>query len=149
MINQSPYLDLRFNEKEIPFGEIEEIDNNRIPISEKEKEMWEKSDELGYYYKDNGKGNGERMFGFFYKMMKNRVSKTIIGGGCYALQDIPYKLNKNEICKISSFPSDYNFLNQNVYTICGMSVPPIMIANIADRIYDKWLKYIGQSIHIY
>jgi DNA (cytosine-5)-methyltransferase 1 len=41
--------------------------------------------------------------------------------------------------KIGSFPEDYNFLDNNPQYIIGMSVPPVMMANIADRLYDQIL----------
>ena len=105
--------------------------------------MWDDTDDLGYHYK-NGE-HGRRLFGYFYKMMRNRPSRTIMGGGCYALEKYPEKINRNEICKISSFPLDYNFLDQNVYTICGMSVPPVMMAQISNNVYEQWGKYLTSS----
>lgn len=51
-------------------------------------------------------------------------------------------LSKSDICKISSFPQDYDFGNQKPHYLCGMSVPPIMIAQIATRVYEQWLTKI-------
>lgn len=51
-------------------------------------------------------------------------------------------LSKSDICKISSFPQDYEFGNQKPHYLCGMSVPPIMIAQIATRVYEQWLTKI-------
>lgn len=52
-------------------------------------------------------------------------------------------LDDISICKISSFPLDYDFGNQRPGYICGMSVPPVMMANIATRIYEQWLSNIN------
>lgn len=41
--------------------------------------------------------------------------------------------------KVSSFPQDYDFGTQKPEYICGMSVPPIMIAQIATQVYEQWL----------
>lgn len=49
------------------------------------------------------------------------------------------KLTRNDIVNIQSFPQDYDFLNQSPQYICGMSVPPVMMAHIASTIYDQWL----------
>jgi DNA (cytosine-5)-methyltransferase 1 len=38
----------------------------------------------------------------------------------------------------SSFPQDYNFMDQSAHYICGMSVPPNMTANIAAEVYKQW-----------
>ena len=43
---------------------------------------------------------------------------------------------------IGSYPTDYNFLDNNVQYLVGMSVPPLMTANIATEIYDQWLSKI-------
>lgn len=40
----------------------------------------------------------------------------------------------------SSFPQDYNFGDQSPYFVCGMSVPPNMLANISKEIYKQWLR---------
>ena len=50
--------------------------------------------------------------------------------------------NKVELLKASTFPQDYNFLNVKEDYLCGMSVPPVMTAQIATRIK----KYIFDKI---
>lgn len=54
----------------------------------------------------------------------------------------PNYLGKSEVCNISSFPQDYNFAGQAPHYVCGMSVPPLMIANVSSRIYEQWLSKI-------
>ena len=41
--------------------------------------------------------------------------------------------------KIGSYPLDYDFCGNNPQYLIGMSVPPIMIAQIAIRVYEQWL----------
>lgn len=48
----------------------------------------------------------------------------------YSIQDIR---------NISSFPQDYDFGSSDPQFICGMSVPPNMMANIANQIWLQWL----------
>jgi DNA (cytosine-5)-methyltransferase 1 len=55
------------------------------------------------------------------------------------------KLSFSDILITSTFPSDYNFLNynnDNKIFIMGMSVPPVMISQIAHQIYLQWLSKI-------
>ena len=40
---------------------------------------------------------------------------------------------------IGSFPLDYEFITNDVKYIIGMSVPPVMTAQIANQIYKQWL----------
>ena len=51
----------------------------------------------------------------------------------------PLYLSKREITLGSSFPLDYDFGKNKPEYICGMSVPPVMIANIANVIWEQWL----------
>ena len=37
----------------------------------------------------------------------------------------------------STFPQDYEFGNQNVNYVCGMSVPPVMMKRIVTRLIDE------------
>jgi len=49
-------------------------------------------------------------------------------------------ISDNEIKMIGTFPLDYNplLLNKIDY-LTGMSVPPVMIAQIATEVYNQWL----------
>jgi DNA (cytosine-5)-methyltransferase 1 len=48
------------------------------------------------------------------------------------------KPNREEVCCISTFPQDYDFMDESFSYICGMSVPPVMMANVATEIYKQW-----------
>lgn len=48
-------------------------------------------------------------------------------------------MSDDDCRNIQTFPQDYNFGNEDVKYICGMSVPPNMMANIATEIYKQWL----------
>jgi len=50
------------------------------------------------------------------------------------------RLSNNEVQLISTFPLDYNFLNVAPKYLMGMSVPPVMMAQIANQIYLQWFK---------
>ncbi len=54
----------------------------------------------------------------------------------WTLKDAIFTKDKG---KVSSFPQDYDFGTQKPEYICGMSVPPIMIAQIATQVYEQWL----------
>lgn len=49
-------------------------------------------------------------------------------------------LSDEDIINVTSFPQDYNFKGQSVEYVCGMSVPPNMMAHIAGEIWRQWLK---------
>lgn len=49
-------------------------------------------------------------------------------------------MTTEDIINCQTFPQDYNFLDQNVQYICGMSAPPVMMAKIAEQIWIQWLR---------
>lgn len=55
------------------------------------------------------------------------------------LYDEPRYTSKSEAIKISTFPLDYDFLKEKPHYVLGMSVPPVMMANVAKNIYGQWL----------
>lgn len=78
---------------------------------------------------------------------KTAVHPTLIAGYRSKASPMPdwekRWLSTSDICKVSSFPQDYDFGNQKPEYICGMSVPPIMIAQIATQVYEQWLSKIN------
>ena len=54
-------------------------------------------------------------------------------------------LSDSERIKISSFPADYKFKKLKTWYIIGMSVPPVMMAQIATEVHNQWLSKINIS----
>ena len=52
------------------------------------------------------------------------------------------KFNNEQVNLIATFPTDYNFNRKRNIYMCGMSVPPVMTAQIATEIYNQWLSKI-------
>ena len=135
MFTVNPKLKLNFKESEIPFKLLKEKDNNRKKLTENSIKKWENADKNGRFITDKN-----NVFGFFYKAIDSLVCCTITAGNTiFCIEDKPEVLNKNELCKIGSYPLDYNFLKMNPQYLIGMSVPPVMTANIATEIYNQWL----------
>jgi len=135
-----PKLELKFNEKEILFSQIFDKTDSVKNISERLFNIWQqriKSDrDLGdTSMRLTGK---ETNFSTHYQNM-NEVSKTITASDKNILFDIPRNINILECIKIGSYPLDYNFQDIDPKYLIGMSVPPIMTAQIANQIYLQWL----------
>ena len=64
---------------------------------------------------------------------------TASGSGPMRACDLLY-LTRDDVVNISSFPQDYDFLNQQPVYVCGMCVPPNMMANIATEVYKQWFE---------
>ena len=70
----------------------------------------------------------------------NAVAWTIASsGGFYRMCD-GLALTDADLVSVQTFPQDYDFLGQQVQFICGMSVPPVMMAQVSAEVYDQWLK---------
>ena len=68
------------------------------------------------------------------------ICKTVTSGGnFYRLSDRTL-FTDEDFTNVQSFPQDYNYNGNNVQYVCGMSVPPNMMANIAEEVYEQWLK---------
>lgn len=136
-----PKLTLKFKERKIPFLEVQEniSFSNRDSLIQAYIKHWENAGSNGRSCETkNGK-----TFGFFYKAIKKLPLATITTGGAYTIVDAPKKLTTNELLLCGSFPLDYNFLELDPQYLIGMSVPPVMIANISDQIYTQWLQNIN------
>ena len=80
---------------------------------------------------------------FSYKFIyKNKVANTITGtDNCILFDEKRYR-SKKEVLMCGTYPQDYNFINNKPEYLVGMSVPPVMTANIATEIYKQWLNYL-------
>lgn len=131
-----PKLNLQFNEKSITFNKIDEKEKMEKDLLPSQKKYWNKTQPGKSLSTVHPKGS----FFNYIKIAPNKVVNTIISGGSYLHWKYQRRLNKNEIIKISSFPSDYDFLDIEPQYLMGMSVPPIMMAQISYQIYLQLLK---------
>ena len=74
-------------------------------------------------------------------VFNNTVADTITSKPSLIKENATY-MNTSELCQIGSYPLDYNFNKNEPHYLIGMSVPPVMIAQIATQIYEQWLKYL-------
>jgi DNA (cytosine-5)-methyltransferase 1 len=141
IFTQIPKIEMQFNEKEIPFKDFDS-GKKGMKITKSVAEWYDKV-ELG-----ESVCNCIRRYGFkeklfsYSKVNPDRALKTILSAydsGEFR-HDTQHYLHIDDIINGGSFPSDYNFLNLKPKYLVGMSVPPIMIARIADEIYNQWLQ---------
>lgn len=138
-----PILRLEFNEKPIYFGSI--VDRN----SSTHKPLWasiakrwefiEKGDQ-SLKFADAKYRNLTTYNAFFSTniLYDNVVMPTLTSSGATVYYNEARNLNDTEYTRISSFPSDFDYCDSDVRYICGMSVPPLMIARIANEIRQQW-----------
>jgi len=72
------------------------------------------------------------------KIHPDRPTNTLTSQGKLYHPFYRRRLTDDEFCKIGAFPLDYDFKENKPFYICGMSVPPVMVAQIATRIKEQW-----------
>ena len=84
---------------------------------------------------------GEKENGFGNNLLwDNRIPMTIVSADRYIRAKEKTMASNEDIRNIQTFPQDYDFNGGDVKYVCGMSVPPNMMANIATEIYKQWIK---------
>lgn len=105
------------------------------------RQLSESSQARDFYYKlkpgesvskyNNGSGFGQS------KLRDNEPSRTVTSAGGYYHFEEPRFLSDAEFFTLQSFPQDYNLLGNKAQYVCGMSVPPLMTANIVTQIIPQ------------
>jgi DNA (cytosine-5)-methyltransferase 1 len=136
-----PDIQFRFFEKPILFGELSKLNPNGKfkEIIDSCKDLWKNAKQgCGL---NTVHPNGSSFFS------KRKVSDKEVCGTLTAHADEDFMhstefrcLNEDEFKFIGSYPKDYNFININPAYLIGMSVPPVMTAQIAHQIYLQWFK---------
>jgi len=132
-----PKLTMQFQEKAIPIGEIlTEDDNERTNKETQSYALWNKSRAGESFSKHNRRGN---FFGYS-KIHRKKVANTIVSNnGTQMWHDTKFRmLNNEEYSLIGSFPQDYNYSKISPKYLLGMSVPPVMMAQVANQIFEQW-----------
>jgi DNA (cytosine-5)-methyltransferase 1 len=108
-----PRLVLNFNEKGIPFGVFGKEEPHTREICKT------RFGDVVLKYSD--------------------VANTICGTNDYFVESDYRKPTRESLCQIGSYPIDYNFQKVEPKYLIGMSVPPVMTAQVAHQVYLQWL----------
>lgn len=141
-----PRLVLRFDEKAVTFGEVFSGKAGR-PLKEGSLylENWniKKPTDKTFSKIETRKGRGAAYGTGRVFLSKESVSATIVGQSEYILHSHPNFVHDLDICQIGTYPLDYNFKTIEPKYLIGMSVPPVMTAQIAHQIWLQWLSKIS------
>lgn len=137
MFNPMPHINFEFDEPSIPFKMFEEVgaQYGDIKVYPSILEMWQRTKPGKIMIRKSGATAVSH-----YRLHPEKVLDTIIASeaaGPYHY-DIPRSLTKKEYCNAGSYPMDYDFKDNLAKYLIGMSVPPIMTAQIATRIKEQW-----------
>lgn len=136
-----PILNLNFTEKRIPFSECYDGKGREFTQGGLRLERWKKRQYGDKQISDITTRTENRCVDFNAQFVyMDKVCNTLTSKEeSNMLFNEPKYLSQGEVCCVSTFPQDYNFMGNKPHYICGMSVPPVMMAQIASRIYDQWL----------
>ncbi|MFJ1490945.1 DNA cytosine methyltransferase [Capnocytophaga canis] len=138
-------LQLKFDLPTIPFGSIK-TNENTASWTAHDQNVW------------NNRKQGDRTYADVLQRIENRDSNfnaqfiyedktpptlAASSGAKMVLFSEARKMNHTELIRCQSFPQDYDF-GTSAYSfvqyVLGMSVPPVMMANLVDEIYRQWRK---------
>jgi DNA (cytosine-5)-methyltransferase 1 len=139
-----PEIKLEFNEPEICFKDIESnIETGKI--TDNALILWEKCKTNDTFSSVHPNGSWFNA----YKTDPNICLPTITGSDSSGGHFYHYKHKRTLLdCEYiygGSFPTDYEFQKNKPKYLIGMSVPPVMTANIATEIYLQWLSKLARS----
>ena len=136
-------LILDFNEKQIPFGKVRS--SHGIPINPKTAgttyEYLKHMISTDKSIKDIKKrlyGKESNFNDIIYRDCDVAQTITATGQGIRACDKS--WLSGDDYRNATTFPQDYDFGDQVAKYVCGMSVPPVMMAQVASEVYNQWLK---------
>jgi DNA (cytosine-5)-methyltransferase 1 len=116
MFTEVPEIEMEFDEKEIPIKKFAK------GVQKKETQNYSE-DRFGDVMLDI-----------------NKASNTIATDINRYWLDENTLIDKDTVSLIGSYPLDYNHLEfNNPQYLIGMSVPPVMTAQVATKIYEQWL----------
>lgn len=132
-----PKMYLSFNDRSIPYGRIDEgqVAEPHLP-SPAYIPYWEVCKPGKPLSSVHPKGHFFNQF----KLSKQIVCNTIASSGQLMHHTQCRLLTTRELSLIGSFPLDYDFLDVKPQYLIGMSVPPVMMANVAHQVAIQLFK---------
>lgn len=138
MFTEVPKLELVFEEPEINYGKF--ADKLGKPLTDHQQMLWGKKIDSDTTLGDINARERGLLSDFNAILVKHNSSlNTITANGKFIDFEIHQHISDEAIKKGGSYPLDYDFKNNKVVYLVGMSVPPVMTAQVATEIYNQWI----------
>ena len=135
-----PEIKLEFNESEILFKNVRDEIGTLKGVSDERKYLLDNMIDSDKCISDINERLYNKVSGFNALLINdNQVCPTITAGEKNYRKFDKLSMSDNDYVKCGTFPLDYNFNGNDAKYLIGMSVPPVMTANIATEIYSQWL----------
>ena len=140
-----PKLRLGFNEKPILFGEFCDETHEQMKVGKTYNELFVLRKKGDTSFADICKREQKRNANWNSQIIdRDNVFPTIVSSSHFYTFDNCGIISDKEYCQVGSYPLDYNFKTLEPQYLIGMSVPPVMTAQISHQIYLQWLSKIKQ-----
>ena len=101
--------------------------------------MWDQRRPADKNHADINKRLGRKPNGFGQHFWSSdRLCGTIVSGDSYFMTSSKSYVSDMDLCKVGSYPLDYKFPKCGVQYLVGMSVPPVMMAQVANQVRLQW-----------
>jgi len=138
-----PKLKLEFNEEKIVYKDFKSEGKSRVLSIEMQQKWWNNKIETDKSFEDIVKRLTGKKWMLFNRTFQNEneVICTIASsaGSWIVRKDKPEEISEEDLKKAGTYPLDYNFKSIEPKYLIGMSVPPVMTAQIANQIKIQWL----------
>ena len=136
-----PKLSMNFDGKQIPFGKVREPYGKALPETTQAGMLMKYRIPSDRCLQDINLRVTKKKSGFTSPINHDDEPVQTITAGGYAFRMCDGLLmTDKDIISCQTFPQDYDFMDQNVQYVCGMSVPPVMMAKISEQVYLQWLR---------
>lgn len=136
-----PKLEMNFRSQPIPFGEVRDPYGKEISDDSLTAKVMKYRIPTDRCVADINARVRKTTSGFTSPINHDdEPVQTITAGGYQFRMCDGLLMTDKDLVSCQTFPQDYDFMDQKVQYICGMSVPPVMMARIAEQVYRQWLK---------
>ena len=143
MFTVAPFIKIEYNEKQVKYGEFRSEKGSDKGITEYIIERMKLRIRTDRSIGDINQRVYNKLSMWNQAIIYDDEVLPTITSGSTMYRDCDMKTaSEQDLILGGSFPMDYNFVNQKVQYFIGMSVPPLMIARIADDVYTQWLTKI-------
>lgn len=141
-----PKLVLKFDEKPIYFREVIDKSDCKNNLTEGEQMHFDNRRASDRTMANTRARVDGKNSGFTRSWVHSDAVCPTLTTTSMLLFDFPRKMNEKEIKLCSTFPLDYKAPSREKQLwMCGMSVPPVMTANIAYEIWRQWIRKIREG----
>ena len=136
-----PKLKMMFDSKPIPFSEVREPYGKPVSENSLAYRLLKYRLPTDRDLSDINRRIRKKHSGFTLALAHDdEPIQTITSGGDQYRMCDGMLMTDRDIINCQTFPQDYDFMGQSVQYVCGMSVPPVMMAKISEQVYLQWLK---------